>query len=105
MSNPTAWQIVNDGRAFSAWVLDEEYEAPESPADDTLPGTYPAESAADNVEETIAEGADAAAYAWDLSPADDVVPDWTKYAVAGIVLIVLLIALRPYASLAEGVAG
>jgi hypothetical protein len=34
-----------------------------------------------------------------------VIPDWAPYAVAVLVLVAVLVALRPYASMASGVAG
>jgi len=47
--NPTLWQLLNDGRAITALVKDEEYSEPEDKSGDALPGTYPVESTGENV--------------------------------------------------------
>jgi hypothetical protein len=106
---PTAWEIFNDGRAFSAWAFDEDYDPPDDRGESEMPGSFPAENAADNVEETAETVADygggATGYAFDVATGENALPWWTKYAAAGGLLLVLLIALRPYASIGAGVIG
>lgn len=100
---PTRWEVWNDGRAFSAWMFGEDYDPPEDRGEAEMPGAYPLENAADNVEETGVQlvdwGSEGVEYAFDVDPREPIVPSWTKYAVGGVVLLLVLVALRPYASI------
>jgi len=98
---PTAWEVFNSGRAFSAWALDREYQPPEDRADTSIPGEFPVETGADNVAAVYDE---TTGYAFDVAT-DEALPWWTWYAVGGVGLLALLIALRPYASIGAGMVG